>query len=118
MLTFIDKNEVYSERKFDEVSGSHQIVQILSHTRAFWWLFMSYEMIMQGCFFNQILAAPLAPSALYCFQASCLFALPSPEYIVCPLQITKEPTEPVSTELSFINSFGSNHSDLSDGVPL
>lgn len=35
MLTFIDKNEVYSERKFDEVSGSQQIVQILSHTRAF-----------------------------------------------------------------------------------
>lgn len=73
-----------------------------------------------GVFFD-ILAAPLAPSALYCFQASCLFALPSPEYIVCPLQVTKEPTEPtepVSTELSFINSFGSNHSDLSDGVPL
>ncbi|XP_023125687.1 P2X purinoceptor 2 [Amphiprion ocellaris] len=50
MLTFIDKNEVYSERKFDEV--------------------------------------------------------------------IKEPTEPISTELSFINSYGSNHSDLSDGVPL
>uniref|UniRef100_A0A672G6C4 P2X purinoceptor n=1 Tax=Salarias fasciatus TaxID=181472 RepID=A0A672G6C4_SALFA len=45
MLTFIDKNEVYSERKFDEVN-------------------------------------------------------------------------PISTELSFINSFGSTHSDLSDGVPL
>uniref|UniRef100_A0A8D3ECB1 P2X purinoceptor n=1 Tax=Scophthalmus maximus TaxID=52904 RepID=A0A8D3ECB1_SCOMX len=48
MLTFIDKNEVYSERKFDEVIN--------------------------------------------------------------------EPTVP--TELSYINSFGSNHSDLSDGVPL
>ncbi|XP_029367202.1 P2X purinoceptor 2 [Echeneis naucrates] len=50
MLTFIDKNEVYSERKFDEV--------------------------------------------------------------------IKEPKVPISTELSFINSFGSNHSDISDGVPL
>ncbi|XP_008333739.1 P2X purinoceptor 2 [Cynoglossus semilaevis] len=50
MLTFIDKNEVYSDRKFDEVH--------------------------------------------------------------------KEPTAPIPTELSFINSFGSNHSDLSDGVPL
>nr|XP_046242319.1 P2X purinoceptor 2 [Scatophagus argus] len=50
MLTFIDKNEVYSERKFDEV--------------------------------------------------------------------VKEPKEPISTELSYITSYGSNHSDLSDGVPL
>lgn len=40
---------------------------------------------------------------------------------ICPLQVIKKPTEPMeptSTELSFINSFGSNHSDLSDGVPL
>ncbi|XP_049435322.1 P2X purinoceptor 2 isoform X1 [Epinephelus fuscoguttatus] len=50
MLTFIDKNEVYSERKFDEV--------------------------------------------------------------------IKEPTVPMPTELSYIHSYGSNHSDLSDGVPL
>ncbi|XP_074526937.1 P2X purinoceptor 2 [Halichoeres trimaculatus] len=50
MLTFIDKNEVFSERKFDE--------------------------------------------------------------------IVKEPPVPLPTELSFINSYGSNHSDLSDGVPL
>ncbi|KAI3372885.1 hypothetical protein L3Q82_023326 [Scortum barcoo] len=50
MLTFIDKNEVYSDRKFDEV--------------------------------------------------------------------IKEPKVPISTELSFINSYGSNHSDLSEGVPL
>ncbi|XP_045891713.1 P2X purinoceptor 2 isoform X2 [Micropterus dolomieu] len=50
MLTFIDKNEVYSDRKFDE--------------------------------------------------------------------IIKEPKMPISTELSFVNSYGSNHSDLSDGVPL
>ncbi|XP_077942837.1 P2X purinoceptor 2 [Gasterosteus aculeatus] len=50
MLNFIDKNEVYSDRKFDE--------------------------------------------------------------------ITKEPAVPPPTELSYINSFGSNHSDLSDGVPL
>ncbi|XP_028270562.1 P2X purinoceptor 2 [Parambassis ranga] len=51
MLTFIDKNEVYSVRKYDE--------------------------------------------------------------------IIKEPVAaPVSTELNFITSFGSNHSDLSDGVPL
>lgn len=35
-----------------------------------------------------------------------------------PLQVIKEPTEPVSTELSFINSYGSDHSDLSEGVPL
>lgn len=49
---------------------------------------------------------------LLCHLLNTLFVL---------LQITKEPTEhpePVSTELSFINSFGSNHSDLSDGVPL
>ncbi|XP_031165203.1 P2X purinoceptor 2 [Sander lucioperca] len=50
MLTFIDKNEVYSERKFDE--------------------------------------------------------------------IIKEPKVPIPTELSYISSYGSNHSDLSDGVPL
>ncbi|XP_020505587.1 P2X purinoceptor 2 [Labrus bergylta] len=50
MLTFIDKNEVYSDRKFDE--------------------------------------------------------------------IVKEPKVPITTELSFINSYGSNHSDLSEGVPL
>ncbi|XP_060928216.1 P2X purinoceptor 2 [Limanda limanda] len=50
MLTFIDKNEVYSDRKFDEVIN--------------------------------------------------------------------EPTVPIPTELSYINSFGSVHSDLSDGVPL
>ncbi|XP_017269225.1 P2X purinoceptor 2 [Kryptolebias marmoratus] len=50
MLTFIDRNEVYSERKFDEV--------------------------------------------------------------------IKEPTETIRTELSYISSYGSNHSDLSDGVPL
>ncbi|XP_068994707.1 P2X purinoceptor 2 [Embiotoca jacksoni] len=50
MLTFIDKNEVYSERKFDEV--------------------------------------------------------------------IQEPTVPIPTELNFINIYGSNHSDLSDGVPL
>ncbi|XP_072243081.1 P2X purinoceptor 2 [Leuresthes tenuis] len=50
MLTFIDKNEVYSERKFDEV--------------------------------------------------------------------IKEPTVQIPTELSYISSYGSNHSDLSDGVPL
>ncbi|XP_047448265.1 P2X purinoceptor 2 [Mugil cephalus] len=50
MLTFIDKNEVYSIRKFDEV--------------------------------------------------------------------IKAPAVSISTELSFINSYGSNHSDLSDGVPL
>ncbi|XP_019956631.1 P2X purinoceptor 2 [Paralichthys olivaceus] len=50
MLTFIDKNEIYSERKFDEVIN--------------------------------------------------------------------EPTVPIPTELSYINSFGSIHSDLSDGVPL
>ncbi|KAG8012053.1 P2X purinoceptor 2 [Nibea albiflora] len=50
MLTFIDKNEVYSDRKFDE--------------------------------------------------------------------IIKEPPVPIPTELSYINSFGSNHSDLSEGVPL
>ncbi|KAM4577355.1 P2X purinoceptor 2 [Odontesthes bonariensis] len=50
MLTFIDKNEVYSERKFDEV--------------------------------------------------------------------IKEPTVHIPTELSYISSYGSNHSDLSDGVPL
>ncbi|KAM9361054.1 P2X purinoceptor 2 isoform 2-T2 [Symphorus nematophorus] len=50
MLTFIDKNEVYSERKFDE--------------------------------------------------------------------IIKEPTVPVSTELSYINRYGSNDSDVSEGVPL
>ncbi|KAF7661992.1 hypothetical protein LDENG_00248840 [Lucifuga dentata] len=50
MLTFIDKNEIYSERKFDEVN--------------------------------------------------------------------KESTQPISTEFSIISSYGSNHSDLSDGVPL
>ncbi|KAG7490873.1 P2X purinoceptor 2 [Solea senegalensis] len=50
MLTFIDKNEVYSDRKFDEVS--------------------------------------------------------------------KEPRVSIPTELSFITTFGSNHSDLSEGVPL
>ncbi|XP_034056215.1 P2X purinoceptor 2 isoform X2 [Gymnodraco acuticeps] len=50
MLTFIDKNEVYSDRKFDEV--------------------------------------------------------------------IKEPTVPKAPELGFINSYGSNHSDLSDGVQL
>ncbi|XP_035513624.1 P2X purinoceptor 2 [Morone saxatilis] len=50
MLTFIDKNEIYSERKFDEV--------------------------------------------------------------------IKEPKVPISTELSYIHSYGSNHSDLSEGVPL
>ncbi|XP_034026117.1 P2X purinoceptor 2 [Thalassophryne amazonica] len=50
MLTFIDKNEVYSERKFDAIS--------------------------------------------------------------------KEPKVPVTTEFTVISSFGSNHSDLSDGVPL
>uniref|UniRef100_A0A667YL37 P2X purinoceptor n=1 Tax=Myripristis murdjan TaxID=586833 RepID=A0A667YL37_9TELE len=50
MLTFIDKNEVYSERKFDDVS--------------------------------------------------------------------KESTEPISTEFCIIGSYGSNHSDLSEGVPL
>ncbi|KAM9744124.1 P2X purinoceptor 2 [Menidia menidia] len=50
MLTFIDKNEVYSDRKFDEV--------------------------------------------------------------------IKEPIEHIPTELSYISSFGSNHSDLSEGVPL
>ncbi|XP_067465373.1 P2X purinoceptor 2 [Thunnus thynnus] len=50
MLTFIDKNEIYSDRKFDEV--------------------------------------------------------------------IKKPKAPISTELSYINSYGSNHSDLSDGVPL
>ncbi|KAK9522725.1 hypothetical protein VZT92_019171 [Zoarces viviparus] len=50
MLHFIDKNEVYSDRKFDE--------------------------------------------------------------------IVKEPAVPTPTELSYINSFGSNHSDLSEGVPL
>ncbi|KAM6965007.1 P2X purinoceptor 2 [Aplochiton taeniatus] len=49
MLTFIDKNEVYSDRKFDNPS--------------------------------------------------------------------KEPSQPISTEFSFI-TYGSNHSDLSDGVPL
>ncbi|XP_008416951.1 P2X purinoceptor 2 isoform X1 [Poecilia reticulata] len=54
MLTFIDKNEVYSERKFDEVSK----------------------------------------------------------------KVTKEPTDTIRTEFSFISSYGSNHSDLSDGVPL
>ncbi|XP_058492342.1 P2X purinoceptor 2 [Solea solea] len=50
MLTFIDKNEVYSDRKFDEVN--------------------------------------------------------------------KKPRVPIPTELSFITTFGSNHSDLSEGVPL
>ncbi|XP_053181670.1 P2X purinoceptor 2 [Scomber japonicus] len=50
MLTFIDKNEIYSDRKFDEV--------------------------------------------------------------------IQEPKVPISTELSYINSYGSNHSDLSEGVPL
>ncbi|KAM8886824.1 P2X purinoceptor 2 isoform 2-T2 [Spinachia spinachia] len=50
MLNFIDKNEVYSDRKFDEIS--------------------------------------------------------------------EEPAGPPPTELSYISSFGSNHSDLSDGVPL
>ncbi|XP_041855846.1 P2X purinoceptor 2 [Melanotaenia boesemani] len=50
MLTFIDKNEVYSERKFDEV--------------------------------------------------------------------IKEPTDHIPTELFYISSYGSTHSDLSDGVPL
>lgn len=33
MLTFIDKNEVYSERKFDEVSVHHHIFNLyLVHT--------------------------------------------------------------------------------------
>ncbi|XP_071369764.1 P2X purinoceptor 2 [Centroberyx affinis] len=50
MLTFIDKNEVYSDRKFDDVS--------------------------------------------------------------------KESTQPISTEFSIVSSYGSNHSDLSEGVPL
>ncbi|XP_004072454.1 P2X purinoceptor 2 [Oryzias latipes] len=55
MLTFIDKNEVYSDRKFDEV-------------------------------------------------------IQEPADLI--------PTDLVHTELSYIGSFGSNHSDLSDGVPL
>ncbi|KAM3868283.1 P2X purinoceptor 2 [Diretmus argenteus] len=50
MLTIIDKNEVYSDKKFDDVS--------------------------------------------------------------------KEPTQPISTEFSIINRYGSDHSDLSEGVPL
>lgn len=59
MLTFIDKNEVYSERKFDEASGS-------SHTRAFYWLFMLHVIIMQTFFFfyHHILAAPTATIVL------------------------------------------------------
>uniref|UniRef100_A0A673CW90 P2X purinoceptor n=1 Tax=Sphaeramia orbicularis TaxID=375764 RepID=A0A673CW90_9TELE len=62
MLTFIDKNEVYSERKFDEV-----------------------------IWFN------------FCGN---------------PPQVVKEPTEPIPTEFGYIKNYGSNHSDLSDGVPL
>lgn len=37
---------------------------------------------------------------------------------ICPMQVIKEPTVPMPTELSYISSYGSNHSDLSDGVPL
>uniref|UniRef100_A0A8C6Q1J4 P2X purinoceptor n=1 Tax=Nothobranchius furzeri TaxID=105023 RepID=A0A8C6Q1J4_NOTFU len=33
-------------------------------------------------------------------------------------EVIKEPTETIRTELSYISSYGSNHSDLSDGVPL
>lgn len=38
MLTFIDKNEVYSERKFDEVSASFKDNNgNINHTPAFWY---------------------------------------------------------------------------------
>lgn len=30
MLTFIDKNEVYSERKFDEVSEKYHLVNLIN----------------------------------------------------------------------------------------
>lgn len=175
MLTFIDKNEVYSERKFDEVSKKQKHYVSLVFRRVLrqlmclkdWWQDATQRRLLSVCSqlkesllffqcwseFNQMytqwsingsslkswlksrlrchfmgsnswssLASVLCPSVWsfgrfifwgivceICLSVTCL-----PQVIKEPT----EPTEPTSTELSYINSFGSTHSDLSDGVPL
>lgn len=41
MLTFIDKNEVYSERKFDEVSNKKRYSFSATQFHLFLWIFVS-----------------------------------------------------------------------------
>ena len=42
MLTFIDKNEVYSDRKFDEVSKWHHVFNINTNGPFYFFIFLCF----------------------------------------------------------------------------